>query len=228
MVRRRPPDRLDQIVEAGLTVFGRLGFRRTQMSDVAREAGVAPGTLYSYVESKEALFALVLARANDPTEPPPTELPVKAPTNDQLLAAMGERFRWAEQLPALHAAIERKRVTDARAELEGVIGELWDLLERTRRLADVLERSARDWPDLGLVFYSGLRHALFGDLATYIERRAARGHLAATEHPEITARFVIETLTWFARHRHHDPDAGYDDAAARAEIVSLVVRALLP
>ncbi|MEY2569861.1 MAG: hypothetical protein QOE63_211 [Acidimicrobiaceae bacterium] len=228
MVRRRPPDRIDQIVEAGLTVFGRSGFRRTQMSDVAKEAGVAPGTLYSYVESKEALFALVLERANDPTLPRPTELPVRAPTNAELLAAMGDRFRWADQLPALHAALERKRVIDARSELETVISELWDLLARTRRLADVLERSARDWPDLGVLFYTGLRQTLFGDLATYIERRAARGHLAPTEHPEITARFVIETLTWFARHRHHDPDARYDDDAARAEIVPLVVRALLP
>ena len=198
------------------------------MSDVAKEAGVAPGTLYSYVESKEALFALVLERANDPTQPPPTDLPVTAPTNAELLAAMGERFRWADRLPALHAALARRRVVDARAELEEVISELWDLMSSTRRLADVLERSARDWPELGILFYTGLRQTLFGDLTTYIDRRAARGHLAPVEHPEIAARFVVETLTWFARHRYHDPDARYDDDAARAEIVPLVVRALLP
>jgi len=228
MVRRRPPERIDQIVEAGLTVFGRLGFRRAQMSDVAKEAGVAPGTLYSYVESKEALYELVLERANDPSLPPPTELPVRAVGNDALLAAMREQFVWGERLPLLHAALKRKRVVDVPSELEGIIGELWDLLARTRRLADVLERSARDWPELGLVFYEGIRDALFGNLARYIKRRAELGHLAPTDHPEISARFVVETLTWFARHRHHDPFSAYDDEAARRTIVPIVVRGLLP
>ena len=152
MVRRRPPDRFAQILDAALTVFSRQGFRRTQMNDVAKEAGVAPGTLYSYVESKEALFALVLARAHEPGAPLPAELPVRAPTNEDLVAAIGEGVRWEDRLPTLHAALRRTRVTDARAELDAVIGELWDLFADTREVADLLERSARDWPDLAIVF----------------------------------------------------------------------------
>jgi len=41
-----------------LTVFGRAGFRLAQMDDIAAEMGVAKGTLYGYVDSKEAMFAL--------------------------------------------------------------------------------------------------------------------------------------------------------------------------
>ena len=58
--RVSPGARLDHVVEAAARVFARKGFRRSQMADVAREAGVSPGNLYNYVESKEELFFLVL------------------------------------------------------------------------------------------------------------------------------------------------------------------------
>jgi AcrR family transcriptional regulator len=44
------------ILGAALELFGRYGWRRTSIDDIARRAGVAKGTVYLYVESKEALF----------------------------------------------------------------------------------------------------------------------------------------------------------------------------
>lgn len=46
----------EAILDAALTLFGRYGYRRTSIDDIAREAGVAKGTVYLYVPSKEALF----------------------------------------------------------------------------------------------------------------------------------------------------------------------------
>ena len=198
------------------------------MVDVARQAGVAPGTLYSYVESKEALFGLVLERASNPDVLPPTELPVRAPSTEELFDRLGKGFTWATGLPALHAALDRKRVTDSRRELQEIVEELWDLINGSRRVADVIERSARDWPELADFFYRQLRRTLLADLTSYVERRATKGHLRPTAHPEVVARFVIETITWFARHRHGDPDTNLDDDAVRAEVVPLIVNALAP
>ncbi|HKW95305.1 MAG TPA: helix-turn-helix domain-containing protein, partial [Methylomirabilota bacterium] len=59
----RPPRPLTQLISAGLRVFTEKGYRRTQMADVAREMGVSPGTLYTYVHGKEALFHLLIDRA---------------------------------------------------------------------------------------------------------------------------------------------------------------------
>ena len=60
MARQTPPDRLPQLIACATRVFIEQGYRRTQMDDVAAALGVAKGTLYLYVESKEALFDLVL------------------------------------------------------------------------------------------------------------------------------------------------------------------------
>lgn len=50
-----------RIVAAGLALLRREEYDRIQMRDVADEAGVAIGTVYRYFQSKEHLFAEVLA-----------------------------------------------------------------------------------------------------------------------------------------------------------------------
>lgn len=55
----------DDLTRAAATVFRRSGFDRARMSDVAREAGVAQGTVYLHVESKEQLLELAAGRFAD-------------------------------------------------------------------------------------------------------------------------------------------------------------------
>src|SRR6266487_1052137 len=117
-MRRRPPDGLDQVIAAALRVFGEKGYRQTQMADVAREMGVAPGTLYGYVAGKEALFHLVVDRAFAPDDAPPSPtLPIPAPRPGATLARLRERLTADSALPALDGALRRRRVADAHAEL---------------------------------------------------------------------------------------------------------------
>jgi AcrR family transcriptional regulator len=51
-------------VKRATEVFIERGYKDTQMDDIAAALGVAKGTVYVYVESKEALFDLV-ARCAD-------------------------------------------------------------------------------------------------------------------------------------------------------------------
>ena len=48
------------ILEAGLNTFTSQGFTATKLDDVAKDAGVAKGTIYLYFDSKEALFEDVI------------------------------------------------------------------------------------------------------------------------------------------------------------------------
>ena len=47
---------LKRVLAAALTLFGRHGFQRTSMADIAREAGIARATLYLRFSEKSALF----------------------------------------------------------------------------------------------------------------------------------------------------------------------------
>jgi AcrR family transcriptional regulator len=52
--------RRGEIVRAAATVLGRLGCSDTSMKEIAREAGVAPGLLHYYFESKDELLVAVV------------------------------------------------------------------------------------------------------------------------------------------------------------------------
>lgn len=54
--RRRPGDKRDRILEAAVKVFAKNGFHATRVSEVAKAAGVADGTIYLYFKSKEELL----------------------------------------------------------------------------------------------------------------------------------------------------------------------------
>ena len=58
---REESARRGQIVNAAAAVLGRQGYTDTSLKDVAREAGVAPGLLHYYFDSKEDLLIEVVS-----------------------------------------------------------------------------------------------------------------------------------------------------------------------
>ncbi len=56
------PDKHDLILRAATRVFARHGFFSAQVADIAREAGIAAGTVYLYFRSKDDLLASIFER----------------------------------------------------------------------------------------------------------------------------------------------------------------------
>lgn len=54
--------RSEHILEAAERCFARAGFHRTSIHDICKEAGISPGALYVYFDSKEALIAGISER----------------------------------------------------------------------------------------------------------------------------------------------------------------------
>ena len=69
-----------RILAAASNRFAAVGYRRTGMAQIARQAGLAAGTLYRYFESKEEIFRAVIqelldtwiSRAHEAIRPPGT------------------------------------------------------------------------------------------------------------------------------------------------------------
>lgn len=58
----------EAILAAAVKLFTRFGFRRTSMDDIAREAGVAKGTLYLYFAGKAEVFRAMQQRNLEDSE----------------------------------------------------------------------------------------------------------------------------------------------------------------
>jgi len=77
-------DRREQIIGAAMRVFSQKGFTRATNKDVAREAGITPGLIYYYFESKEALLKAILEERSP--------LPVVTSLPAEMLALPAEVF----------------------------------------------------------------------------------------------------------------------------------------
>ena len=228
MARTIPDDRLARLVECATEVFIAQGYRRTQMADVAKALGVAKGTLYLYVESKDALFDLVARCADDahPFEKLPA-LPIRTPKSGATLRYVRERLAKNQVPAALTTALGRSRVPDPRAELEGIVRELYDALARNRRGIKLLDRSAPDRPELAALWFEGARGGLVGLLGQYLGGRSRRKLLRPVPDAAVAERLLIETVVFWAVHRHWDPHPQpVDESVAKETVVRFLVNAL--
>jgi AcrR family transcriptional regulator len=226
MARPIPQDRLPKLVEVATAVFIEQGFRRTKMDDVAEVLGVAKGTVYLYVESKEALFDLVCRSADKPFEEP-RELPVKTPAAGATIKYIGERLTAGQVMPALAEALGGRR-RNAADELAAIAGDIYDALARNRVGIKLVDRSARDIPELGKVWFGGARGFLVEALARFLSDRIKARRLRAPADVGIAARFIVETCAFWAVHRHWDTQRqDLPEDRVRAAVVDLVVASLI-
>ncbi len=60
--RSRREERADRILDAAAELIQRWGYKKTTIDDIARQAGVAKGTIYLHWKTREALFQALLTR----------------------------------------------------------------------------------------------------------------------------------------------------------------------
>jgi len=231
--KRTAHERFPEVLAAAVRVFARDGYRSARMSDVAREAGLSEAALYRYVDSKEGLFVLAIRHALL-LEPLPGEdepgagFPLAAPSLAEMIRQAREFVAAEVPFGALAEALHSQAASPA-AELELVMRELFALEEQTAAAADMIERSARELPELADLLNTGMRRPVLDALTEYLENRAKTGELRQTPDTAATARLVLETLTWFARHRHSDPyGAAIPPGLAQDTAIDALLHALVP
>ena len=64
--QRKKDDRPQEILDAAIELFVAQGFSATKVSQIARKAGVTPGTLYVYYKNKEAILQEVVMKTLNP------------------------------------------------------------------------------------------------------------------------------------------------------------------
>ncbi|MGH9098018.1 MAG: helix-turn-helix domain-containing protein, partial [Acidimicrobiales bacterium] len=206
MARPSLRQRLHEVAEAACRVFIDKGYRRTLVADVAEALGLSQGAVYGYVESKEALFhlAIVFAIAADRIADLP--IPVPTPPPGGTLALL-QGWAPSSGFPVLAHALKRRQLPDIRAELTAIIDERYRLMEDNQRFLSLIERSAQDLPDLSSLYFQHWRRDQISDLSLYLGRRISTGELRPVPDVPTAARFIVETVAWFAWHRQRDPDS---------------------
>ena len=182
-MRVRPQTWLADLMKAATKVFTAKGYRQAQMSDIAREMGVSQGTLYNYVESKEALFQLVCERGFNSAPHTPQRPPIASVSFEGMLQRIREQSSSNARLEALRAALRTGKPINAQVELEGMLRELYSAIERNRHGFDLVERSTGDVPELAeMLFEEGRRRSL-RELAAHYAEAEVKGEIVLVIGP---------------------------------------------
>ena len=56
MARKQDEEKRKNIIESAIGIFGEKGFTESSIKDICDDAGLSPGTVYTYFENKEELF----------------------------------------------------------------------------------------------------------------------------------------------------------------------------
>lgn len=216
-----------EVVRAATDVFLSKGYRRTQMADVTRALGLSAGAIYRYVESKEALFDLVV-RAGAGMDVAAAELvpPITTPRPGATLSFLRKTLKREGRIASLDVALARPKTDDPAAELERIVRELYGKTVRFRLGIKLLDRSALDWPELAALWSGHWRAGLVDQLARYLDVRTSQQSLAPVPDTKAWGRHIVETVAFFALHRHYDPfPTVMSDQVAEETVVLAVIRA---
>jgi AcrR family transcriptional regulator len=207
-------------------VFGRLGYQRTKTADVARAAGMSSGSLFTYVQTKEALFHLVFAHGFGLLGESMPALPIATPAPGETVALIERELR-KFPVPRLRAALKAADSADVLGEVRGIIEERYDMLEHLWPILAVIERCAVELPELEAFYYGRVRVGYHRQLARYLDARASTGELREISDTAVTARLISETIAWFSWHRREGRDAHeYDDDMARRTVIEFACASL--
>jgi len=127
------------------------------------------------------------------------------------------------------SALDRTRVVDAPSELEAIVREVYQTMYRNRVALKLIDRCSADHPELAAVWFKGGREGLLGLLTGYLEDRWRRRALRPLPNAAIAARIVLETVVFWAVHRHWDPSPqAVEEGAVDDTVAGLLVAAMRP
>lgn len=229
MARSIPEDRFEILIEVATATFIAKGYRQTQMADVAEALGVAKGTLYGYVQSKAALFDAAVRYA-DGHEPLPDidALPVQTPLPGATVALVEKRIA-SEAADLLLVELAMGEASDdPRGELHDLLADLYQRAYRNRFAIKLADRCASERPDLAAVWFGRGRWAQHELLMHYLRTRIDAGRLRPVPSVPLAARAVLETIAFWAVHRHWDPSPqSIEEDTAQDAVVDLLVHGLI-
>lgn len=219
---------LADIAAAAAQVFTQRGYREAGISDVSRALGLSHGALYTYVQGKEALLYVALAWSIRPELLDGLDTPVRLSAEEEIVA-LTRRWMDGEGFPRLTAALGRRRVRSAREEFGEIVDELYSFIEANRDVLALVAQCARELPEMFRFWFVQRRRGHFDALSMYLRKRIQSGHLRDVPDVPTAARFIAETVAWFAWHRLGDPDSAMlTDELCRATVRHLLLSAFLP
>ncbi len=208
---------MERIIDEAVDSFIKFGYRRTQIADIAEKAEISKGSIYSYFQSKEALVDYLIKIELQPIPRDEWTIPVETPPAGATLKFLKTHMK-SRGIQEYFQELIGRECRDPRAELEQVVRDSYHLLDSMKYTTLFIERFQKDMPGLEPIYdqWNGDRMRWF---QKYTKVRMEQGHFRNLPSAGVAARFMNQTIAWFAMIRHVHPKQGGVSAAKAEEMV---------
>lgn len=190
--------RIQDIADAAALLFLRQGYAKTQISHIAKAAGVSVGTIYLDFAGKKEILHFILKRTIDPEFAGREFI---RPITDELFVGLEDE---------IIALFERLRNDFAERLQEGVdgysfeclISDVFDLFARYAVGCLFIEKNQFEFKNLAR-HYTAYRKSFLETMAGYLRAFIEQGTVRPLEQLELSTTLIIEVLSWWAMDRRY-------------------------
>lgn len=189
--------RIKSIREAATLLFLQEGYKKTQISHIAKAIGVSVGTIYHDFTGKREIMHFVLKCTIAPEF---IEQEFERPITDDLFTGLED-----EIIATLEATWEELSANLSHIEdygFEALISDAYDLLSRYAVGCLFIEKNQSDVKRL-TEYYKSYRKKFFEIIIQYVNSFIECGIIRPLEHVELSTTLMIEILTWWAMDRRY-------------------------
>jgi AcrR family transcriptional regulator len=190
--------RREEIMAAAKKVFARKGFHATTIADIAKESGLAYGSVYWYFDSKDDLFHALMA---------------------------AEEYALRAHITAALAAAGAQR-SSAETPFRTAVQATFEFFEADKATVRLLFRDAYAWGDRFEKHLGGIYERFIDDIETLIVAAQQRGDVVAA--PPRMVAYTLAALIGQLAHRRLSTDDGVTAADVADFVVSLTLNGLRP
>lgn len=185
--------RIKDIAAAATRLFLQQGYAKTQISHIAKAAGVSVGTIYLDFSGKKEIMHFILKCTVDPGF---IEREFERPITDDLFVGLEQEIIALFEQSAEDFAVH---LQDDAADycLEELISDAFDLLSQYAVGCLFLEKNQFDFKNLAK-HYVAYRKKFFDTMTEYLHIFVERGTVRPVEHLDLTTTLIVEMLSWWA------------------------------
>jgi AcrR family transcriptional regulator len=217
-------NRLYDIVDAAGRLFVLRGYQQTQISDIAKAAGIATGSTYNLFVSKKAIFQFVLASIFDESTFYKEKIfPIAEMDTLELEKQITARFE-----SSMEEIFKQPSGEDEEApSFRDVLSKAFDFISKYGTGLLIFERNTSGWQDLCDVYFQR-RRTFIKAFENCVDRYIQKGEIRRLDQPEHHTRLIIETLSWWGMHvKYTYSDIHVEAADAKKVVMDALVHAYI-
>ncbi len=205
LTRRPVAERLRDVSVRAAELLSERGYAGFRLADLAAEFGITEAAVYRYVQGKDALVHMAFRAALYPALDPVNQVPAPLVSRRETIL-LAKRFLEKDsplrQLRArLQLPVDGANAVEA---LHALLAELYRALHGHAVALRLIERIAKEWPELEQLWFAHIRRRFLDDFARWLERLMDRGALCRAGSPLTVAGVLVETVHQFALARQFE------------------------